>query len=231
MVLESDSIYCVNAGRATFLEVIPDQPTPEAIPSKSAPLKQPEMAALTGAEVRELTSGVRRGDEAAFTRFHELYGLRLYKRLLALAHGSETDAREVLQMVMIKLVKRFEVFDVENRLWAWLCTVTRNSYLDYYRGQKREPRFVKLEALAPDLAEGSQTDDRLAAALRASLEELPAEDGELLRAFYLDRRSLSELAVEAGQSYKAIESRMTRLRRRVKEKLLTHLQNESTPEP
>jgi RNA polymerase sigma factor (sigma-70 family) len=74
-------------------------------------------------------------------------------------------------------------------------------------------------------------EDRLAWAFRATLEELPVEDRELLRAFYLDKRPLAELAEEAGQTYKALESRLTRLRRRVKEKMLGHLQYEDEPQP
>lgn len=53
----------------------------------------------------------------------------------------------------------------------------------------------------------------------------PPDDGELLRAFYLDKRPLCELADEPGRSYKAIESHMTRLRRKVKENLLTWMKS------
>jgi len=184
---------------------------------------------MTPPDLRKLTEAVKRGDEAAFTRFHELYALRLYQLLLSLAHGREADAGEVLQAVMIKLTTRFEVFEEEGRLWAWLCSVARHSYVDYYRAQKRDQRFVPLEVLGAGPAEAVQPEDRLSLALRATLEELPPEDRELLRAVYLDKRPLMEVAEEARQSYKALESRLTRLRRKAKEKLLAHMQNENAP--
>jgi len=199
-------------------------------PMEKAVTSQPSGAAdMSSEQVRQLTTAVKRGDEAAFTRFHELYGLRLYKLALSLTGGREGEAGEVLQSVMIKLTRRFEVFDDEKRLWTWLSSVARHSYIDYYRRQKREERFLSLEAGGAESAEARPAEDRLVAALLVVMEELAPEDRELLRAFYLDKRPLGDLAEEAGQSYKAIESRMTRLRRKVKENLLTHLQNENTP--
>ena len=45
-------------------------------------------------------------------------------------------------------------------------------------------------------------ENRLSAALRTAMDELPAEDRELLRAFYVDKRPLIELAGESSQTYK-----------------------------
>src|SRR5438034_11406765 len=79
-------------------------------------------------DLRELTKAICEGDEAAFTQFHDLYSLRLYKHLLVLAKGNEAEAREVLQTVVVKLAKKFKVFDEEQRMWGWLCHLTRNAY-------------------------------------------------------------------------------------------------------
>ena len=76
--------------------------------------------------IRALTRSVRRGDDEAFARFYDLYSFRVYKFLLVLARGDESQAREVCQAVFIKLAKRFEEFDEEGKLWAWLCTVAKN---------------------------------------------------------------------------------------------------------
>src|SRR5580765_5393747 len=70
--------------------------------------------------LRDLTTAIRRGDEAAFSHFHDLYSLRLYKYLLVLAKGDEAAAREVLQTVVLKLARKMETFDDESRLWAWM---------------------------------------------------------------------------------------------------------------
>ncbi|MFO1499189.1 MAG: sigma-70 family RNA polymerase sigma factor [Verrucomicrobiota bacterium] len=186
---------------------------------------------LAPAETRVLTAAVKRGDESAFTRFHELYCLRLYKLLLRLAKGREADAREVLQVVMIKVTKRFKVFDEEVKLWAWLCLVARHSYVDLYRSRRRDQRFVSLETLAEGLSESTEGETAVGVAFGHAMSELPEEDRELLRVVYLDKRPLVELAGESGVSYKAMESRLTRLRQKVRVKLLAHLQNENAPCP
>ena len=99
-------------------------------------LPQPGEPASAEPALRELTSAIRRGDEQAFTRFHDLYSLRLYKYLLVLAKGNDSEAREVLQTVVVKLARKMEVFEEERRLWAWMCRLARNAFVDRCRSRR-----------------------------------------------------------------------------------------------
>src|SRR5258708_6078795 len=139
-----------------------------------APFIQEALAARDdrAPNLRELTKAVCQGDEAAFTRFYDLYSLRIYKHLLVLAKGNEQEAREVLQTVVAKLARRFKVFDEERRLWGWLTSLARNSYIDLCRAQRRDRRFVSLEDHPSELAEPREGEHRLAASLRYALELL-----------------------------------------------------------
>jgi RNA polymerase sigma-70 factor (ECF subfamily) len=177
-------------------------------------------------DLRELTKAVCRGDATAFTRFYDLYNWRLYKHLLVLAKGNEEEAREVLQTVVVKLAKGFKIFDEERRLWGWLCRLARNSYVDLCRARRRDQRFVPLEEHKRELVEVRDGEHRLSASLHHALEQLTAEERELLRAAYVDERQLQELADASGQTYKAVESRLARLRRKLKTNLLNHLRHE-----
>jgi RNA polymerase sigma-70 factor (ECF subfamily) len=188
---------------------------------------QPELVACaTVANLKELTKAICRGDETAFTQFYDLYSLRLYKHLLVLAKGNEGEAREVLQTVVVKLARGFKVFDEERRLWGWLCRSARNSYVDLCRARRRDERFVPLEAIKPEQVESRDGEHRLSASLHHALEQLTAEEQELMRAAYVDERSLQELASASGRTYKAVESRLARLRQKLKTNLLTHLRHE-----
>jgi RNA polymerase sigma-70 factor (ECF subfamily) len=178
------------------------------------------------AGLRDLTTAIRRGDEAAFTRFHGLYSLRLYKYLLVLAKGDELEAREVLQAVVLKCATKMEVFDEERRLWAWICRLARNAFIDRYRARQRDGRHISLEQLPADQTDGRDAENRLAQSLEAALATFAPDEAELLRAVYIDDRPLQELADEAGQSYKAVESRLGRLRRKLKEAMLNNLRDE-----
>jgi len=176
--------------------------------------------------LRELTKGICRGDEAAFTRFYDRYSLRLYQHLLVLAKGNEGEAREVLQTVVVKLARKFKVFEEERRMWGWLCRLARNSYVDLCRVRQRERRFISLETHETELAEPRESEHRLSASLNHALEQLTAEERELMRAAYVDECPLQELAVAWGLTYKAVESRLGRLRRKLKANLLNHLHHE-----
>ena len=63
--------------------------------------------------------------------------------------------------------------------------------------------------------------------LREALAALQPEECELMHAAYVDKRPLRELAGESGQTYKAVESRLARLRLKLKEQLLRNLRHEN----
>ena len=178
-------------------------------------------------DIQALTRAVRRGDADAFSRFYDLYSFRLYKFLLVLARGDENEAREVCQATFIKLAKRCDVFDDEGRLWAWLCVLAKNTFVDHYRSRLRLNRFVPLDALHAEPDGQVNSEHRLGEILREALAALPPDERELIQAAYVDKRPLRELAAEAGQTYKAVESRLGRLRQKLKEQLLKDLRHES----
>ena len=180
-----------------------------------------------GAALRALTRAIRRGDETAFSLFYEAHGLWLYRHVLALAKGNELEAREVFQATVVKLAKRFEVFDSEPRLRAWLRTVAKNAFLDYCRVRHRENRHVPLDDRIQELAEMAPAEHRLAEGLRQALDELPPADSELVRGAYVDKRSLQDLADERNETYKAVESRLARLRQKLKARLFILLHHEN----
>ena len=178
-------------------------------------------------DIRALTLAVRRGDADAFSDFYDHFSFRLYKFLLVLARGDENEAREVCQAVFIKLARRCDIFDEEHRLWAWMCVLAKNTFVDHYRARQRHNRFESLAALPAEPDGGMDSDLRLSEILHEALAALAPDDRELLQAAYVDKRPLRELANEAGQTYKAVESRLGRLRQRLKGRLLKDLRNEN----
>jgi RNA polymerase sigma factor (sigma-70 family) len=191
---------------------------------------QPQGIPVADAEsIRALTLAIRRGDEAAFARFYDLYSFRLYKFLLVLARGDEHEAREVCQAVLIKLAKRFAVFDNEQQLWAWLCTLGKNAFIDHYRARQRQGRLVSLDELSPESDGEEKAAHRLSGVLQDALAALSSEERELIQAAYVDERPLKELADESRQTYKAVESRLARLRHKLKTQMLRNLRHELEP--
>jgi RNA polymerase sigma-70 factor, ECF subfamily len=179
-------------------------------------------------DLRALTRAIRRGDLEAFSRFYDLYSFRIYKFLLVLTRGEEHDAKEVCQAVLLKLTKGCKVFDDERQLWAWLATLAKNAFIDHCRARQRHCRLVSLEDLPP-LPAGEPAEEQLAEFLRESLAALRPDERELLQAAYIDECPLQALANQSGQTYKAVESRLARLRHKLKELLLKKLRDENQP--
>ncbi len=193
-------------------------------------MNNPEPVQEQPLDLRALTQAIRRGDEAAFARFYDAYSFRIYKYLLVLARGDENEAREVCQAVVLKLSKRMQIFAEERQLWAWLCTLARNAFTDHCRARQRRSRLVSVAEAPPDLPEAGP-EHYLSESLREALAGLPAEDRELMQAAYVDERPLKDLADELGQTYKAVECRLARLRRQLKERLLKDLRHENQSRP
>jgi RNA polymerase sigma-70 factor, ECF subfamily len=181
----------------------------------------------TTPDILALTRAVHRGDADAFSRFYDLYSFRLYKFLLVLARGEENEAREVCQAVFIKLAKRCDAFDDERKLWAWLSVLAKNTFVDHCRYRQRWNRFVPLDALPVEPNGHPNPEHRLGEILREALAAWPPDERELIQAAYVDKRPLRELADEAGQTYKAVESRLGRLRQKLKVQLLKDLRHEN----
>ena len=204
-----------------------DWPEDDATSRPKRSLNSPAGRIATQPDLDTLTRAVRRGDEEAFSRLYDLYSFRLYKFLLVLARGDESQAGEACQAVFIKLTKRCEVFSEERKLWAWLCVLAKNTFLDQCRVRQRLNRFVSLEALPVEPDGQVNPEHRLAEILQEALAALPPEEREWLQAAYVDNQPLQELANEAGQTYKAFESRLGRLRQKLKEQLLKNLRHEN----
>ena len=66
-------------------------------------------------------------------------------------------------------------------------------------------------------------DNRLSALLEESLDELKPEDRRLIENKYLDGETVRELSALAGLSEKAVESRLLRLRRHLRARIMEKL--------
>lgn len=103
--------------------------------------------------------------------------------------------------------------------------VARNAARD--GGRKRGRYYAMLEKFSLWRREepviGEVTEKRLKPALEELLSELSPSDRRLIEAKYLDDESMRDLAAQSGLTEKAVESRLLRLRRKLRERLLKKL--------
>jgi RNA polymerase sigma-70 factor (ECF subfamily) len=164
-------------------------------------------------EVIRLTGGMVRCEEAAWCDFHD----RFYPRLRAqvLARGVvESEAADVVQRVYLRVLRHAKVFQSHEDFDAWLSCLTRCEVIDAGRRSRRRgwlgERFQQWqESQRP----GEATDgSRLESAMR----QLGEEERSLLVRHYVEGWTQEDLAREQATTAKAVESKLARLRRRLK---------------
>jgi len=165
----------------------------------------------------QLSARLVAGDEAAWTDFHERTFNRLLRYLLTVCHGDEEAAREALQLAYVKSVRYIRRFETEQALWAWLAQIARGCLIDLAR---RKTRYASLLARleAPPVVEQPVPEpgsDR-AALLAIGVARLPAPERALIHARYIADQSIAQIANASGATPKAIESRLARIRARLR---------------
>jgi RNA polymerase sigma-70 factor (ECF subfamily) len=169
-----------------------------------------------------LTQRVAAGDDLAAREFFETYCDRIFRYALALARGNEEVAREILSLTMIKAARHMQPLASDDDIWRWMTRIARNCFVDHYRKSRRVvPLNDSDEALA--FAAAPNPDTTISGALDEALTELPIRDRELIERYYLDEQSQSALAEEICATRKAVESRLARIRRKLRAAILQKL--------
>ena len=170
-------------------------------------------------EIRELYSSLRveelvlaracaHGHERAWEVFMNRYREKLYEVAGYIAKES-SNARELADSLYADLygtalrdgqrVSKLSSYMGRGSLEGWLRTVMAQEYVNRYR---RTKRYVSLEEeteegaqfASPEADVVTPVDSRLVAAVDETLEALPAEDRYVLAAYFLDERTLAEIA-------------------------------------
>jgi RNA polymerase sigma-70 factor (ECF subfamily) len=171
-----------------------------------------------------------RGDEAAYRLFYDAYFDRLLRYLLVVTGGNEQAAREALQGALVRLARHVKPFDQEDKFWSWLTVLARSALADEGRKQRRWFAFLErfsrhAETEQSVLADG-EADQALHDLLARKVSGLPPDERDLLTQKYSLRRSVREIAGALGSSEKAVESKLSRVRRKLKDEMIDGLKHE-----
>jgi RNA polymerase sigma-70 factor (ECF subfamily) len=178
-----------------------------------------------------LTARMKEGEEDAFRLFHELYCDRLFRYLIVLCRGDEELSRDLLQITMLKVVRSVRLFTTEAEFWNWLAAIARNSFFDFLRRTRRMPRMEPLSFQHAEDFNSARGDDDEGAVLEQALEkalaQLPDEERTLIDAFYFQSGTYRSVAQQEDTSAKAIESRLARVRQKLRHFILKFLSYEN----
>ncbi len=159
-----------------------------------------------------LRAAVLAGDEDAWRAWYDAHADGLRRYVLWRCGGIADMADDVLQDAWLTAVRRIGEFKPQTAGFRqWISGIAAFTLKNHLR--KRQRTIVRQQVLVEVLAtnEVAADDDRSWRTAKA-LGELPPRYERVLRAKYLDGRSVNDIACQWNESPKAVESLLTRAR-------------------
>jgi RNA polymerase sigma-70 factor (ECF subfamily) len=177
-----------------------------------------------------LTRRMAAGDESAWRMFYDAYFNRLWRYLLVVAAGNEDTARESLQAALLRVARHIKVFPDETAFWNWLTVLARSAFLDETKKRRRYfsflDRFTTHTGVELDGAAGAETDEQFRNLLERHIALLPPDERALVEQKYFAHRAVRDIASELLTTEKAVESKLSRVRKKLKDAILSELNEE-----
>ena len=166
----------------------------------------------------------------AWRTFYDAYFDRLWRYLLVVAAGNEDAAREAMQAALVRVTRHIKVFQSKDVFWSWLTVLARSAFADETRKRRRYlsflDRFTRYTSVEPSSQNEDHADERLRTLLERKVAALPADEQKLVEQKYFARRAIREIAGELQTTEKAVESKLSRIRRKLKDAVLAELNHE-----
>jgi RNA polymerase sigma-70 factor (ECF subfamily) len=177
------------------------------------------------------------GNELAWETFMTRYRERLYEIGLQIAH-EESAARELADSLYADLygtvaregqrVSKLASYTGRGSLEGWLRTVMAQEHVNRYRRQKHNVSLDEetdggAQFATPEPEPEAIVDARLESATDEALSTLPAEDRFILAAYYLDGRTLAEIARMLSVHESTISRKLDKLAKSLRKQILAAL--------
>ena len=181
-----------------------------------------------------LARACAKGCEAAWECFLNRYRQKLYDAAGAIAK-EESAARELADSLYTELfgtrqsadgqrISKLASYTGRGSLEGWLRTVLAQNYVNRYRSQRRLVSFDdQIQTGQYQESAEAPADARLEAAVDAALVELSAEARLILASYYLDGRTLAEIARMLGVHESTISRRVEKITASLRKRIVRGL--------
>lgn len=166
----------------------------------------------------DIVERLRRGElDSAFAAVLERYEGKVYRLCCALL-GERAQAEDAAQETLLRIWKALDRYDGRAALSSWIYAIARNRCLtalarrrtlDPLHGAQQPPRWV--EPLEP-AADTAAVSDWRAEQLRELVALLPERPRQVLRLYYFEERSVSEVALMLGWPEGTVKTALYRAR-------------------
>lgn len=190
-----------------------------------AELNDPE--SMTNRRDADVIRRIRAGDRAAFLEFYDRYApllLSVATRVLS----DRREAEDVLQDVCTQIWQKSTGYDAQlGSLSSWAVTLTRNKAIDRVRATSRRRRLAEEMAQSSEQLEespGASANELLygrerAQRIRTALDELAADQRQVIELAFFAGLSQSEIALRLAQPLGTVKARIRRGMLKLREQL------------
>ena len=206
------------------------------LPAGSSP--DDEVALYRSLRIQELAlaRACAAGNDNAWTEFLTRYRNKLYEAAYGIARD-EATGRELADSLYAELyglrergeerVSKLNYYMGRGSLEGWLRTVLAQDYINRYRSGKHtvslEEKVEAGEQFVASEAEPIISDSRLEGATDAALASCTAEERLLLASYFLDGRTLAEIAKIMRVHESTISRKLDRLAKALRERIIKEL--------
>lgn len=132
--------------------------------------------------------------------------------------GNEQDAEECAQDSFLKAFNKLNSFKNESKFSTWLYKIAYYSALNYKKSRKNNT--VELNNNHQSIQESSDKAEK-EFAVKTALQKLSEEDRIIVSLYYLDEKSVKEVAQITDLTESNVKIRLMRSREKLKEVFLT----------
>lgn len=174
------------------------------------------------------------GDQSAISQLIDRHNRRVRDYIRMMVKDSDL-ADDILQETFIKVVRVIDEgrYVDSGKFLSWVLRIAHNQVIDHFRQQKQQKQITEADAgydvlgtlrFAEPNVEDRLIGEQIAADLRALIEELPAEQREVVKMRYYANLTFKEIAEQTDVSVNTALGRMRyaliNLRRMIQEKKL-----------
>ena len=170
----------------------------------------------------QLICALQTRQDGAMDQFQTAY-TPLLRYIIAPILPDERDREECLSDVLLRVWDAIGSYDPERAaLTTWLTHLARNAALNRRRGNERRQEGGTLDETMPDTADGPEQSLLKAEAVQAlwtSVGRLGRRDRDLFLRKYYYYQPTAQIAAECGLTVRAVEGKLYRVRKQLREEL------------
>ena len=172
---------------------------------------------VTEEDDQALIEACRGGNRAAFAALVRRYERTLYSAAYRVL-GNTEDARDIVQVVFVRVLEHFDEYDSRYRFFSWIYRIAINEAITLLRRNSRDqPLDDGFDPPAPDDADPARVlrDGQVADRVQRALQRMKPNDRIVLTLRHFSDCSYQEMSEILALDEKTVKSRLFAARQRL----------------